>query len=270
MRVKPRKSTRFKHKKIDPELRREHLELDLPELYKQASQELALQQTKRDQIIAIYLAIFSFLIPAVLSNEELDWRSKGLLLLAASVVGILFAFVIVRYRVYKEVYWLCCQSITTLFSLKTEALTKQTIQSVFFETMYKKGKSFMVVKEEKKKKKKNKNKKKDERKPKKKAALPVFDKKLYVKKSLFSAESIYYFIHIFITCLIFGLSIGLILPFGLWLNIALAAVSGLALSCPLLWEYFSECIKVYQVLIDGKDESFNATYKKAWFLHFFV
>ena len=126
----------------------------------------------------------------------------------------------------------------------------------------------MVVKEEKKKKKKNKKKK--EHKPMKKASVPVFDKKLYVKKSLFSAESIYYFIHVFITCLIFGLSIGLILPFGLWLNIALAAVSGLVLACPLLCEYFSECIKVYQVLIDGKDESFNATYKKAWFLHFFV
>lgn len=238
----------FQHEEIAPELRRSHLELDLAELYKEASKELALQQTKRDQIISLYLAIFSFLIPFALSIDILEWRTKGIIFLATAIVGILFSLVIVRYRVYKEVYWLCCQSITTMFSLRPEALTKQTIQSVFYETLRKRGKSYM----------------------KEKGGILVFSKGLCVKKNLFSAESIYYFIHIFITCLIFGLSVGLILPFGVVLNIVLAAASGLLLACPLAWKYFHECIKVYQVLMDGMDDSFNETYKKAWFLHFFV
>ena len=38
----------------------------------------------------------------------------------------------------------------------------------------------------------------------------------------------------------------------------------------LLRKYFAECIKIYQVLIDHKDSSFNHTFKIAWFLHFYT
>lgn len=126
---------------IGEEQRKAHLEIDLDAHYERAYAELGLQQTKRDQIITLYLAMFSFLIPFALSLESLSWRVKGLIFLATAVVGVLFALVIIRYRIYKEVYWLCCQSLTVLQGIRTELLNKETIQQVYYSTLYKKEKA---------------------------------------------------------------------------------------------------------------------------------
>ena len=234
---------------IGEEQKKDHLEIDLNAHYERAYAELGLQQTKRDQIITLYLAMFSFLIPFALSMEGLGWKVKGLIFLATAIVGILFSFVIVRYRVYKEVYWLCCQSLTVLHGIRTELLNKETIQQVYYNTIYKKGKGFFVTGAEGK---------------------TAFSRKLYVKKNLFSSETIYFFIHAFITALIFGLSMGLIAETAMGARILLGAGSAAVLFLLLGAEYFSECIKVYAVLIDGEESSFNRTFSKAWFLHFYA
>lgn len=235
--------------KLDDTTKKTHLDIDLNSHYERAFSELGLQQAKRDQIITLYLAIFSFLIPFALSMENLSWQLKGLIFMAAAIVGILFSLVIIRYRIYKEVYWLACQTITALYGFKQEALTKELIQTIYYRTLVKKGKGFCKDPD---------------------SENLEFSKAKYVRKNLFSSESIYFFIHSFITALIFGLSMGLIIEVSLLLRIIIAAVCGIALFLLLSAKYFRECIKVYGVLIDRKDTSFNNAFSKAWFLHFYA
>lgn len=233
---------------LDDAAKKKHLDIDLNSHYERAFSELGLQQSKRDQIIALYLAIFSFLIPFALSMENLSWQLKGLIFMAAAIVGILFSLVIIRYRIYKEVYWLACQTITALYGINQDALSKEMIQTMYYKTLVKKGKGFC----------KNPY-----------CTKPEFSKAKYIRKNLFSSESIYFFIHSFITALIFGLSVGLIFQLCLLPRIILGAVCGVVLFLLLSAKYFSECIKVYGVLIDGKDASFNNAFSKAWFLYFY-
>ena len=136
-------------KELFPEVLEEekkpHLDVDLDTLYARTFSELGLQQSKRDQIITLYLAMFSFLIPFALSMESIGWQAKGLILLVAAIVGILFALIIVRYRIYKEVYWLSCQSLTVLHGIKPEKMNKEMIQKIYYRTLKKKGKAFLKI-----------------------------------------------------------------------------------------------------------------------------
>ena len=129
----------FQNKTYDSAKKNPYSSVNLENLYAQASAELGLQQSKRDQIITLYLAMFSFLLPFALSMELIGWQVKGFILLASAVIGILFSLIIVRYRIYKEVYWFCCQSITVMMGLKPDALDKATVQAVFYQVMLKKG-----------------------------------------------------------------------------------------------------------------------------------
>lgn len=120
---------------------------DFVKLFEQCNKELSLQQKKRDQIITLYLAIFSFLIPFALSTEQLPILAKGLTFIAVGIIGVMFSFIVVRYRVYKEVYWLCCSSITCLMNFRQEEINKDIVQSVFYYSLDKKGSAYVVKKE---------------------------------------------------------------------------------------------------------------------------
>ncbi len=250
---------KFEVVKIPDEAKKTEIDIDLNKLYERADAELGLQQSKRDQIITIYLAIFSFLIPFALSMEILSWQVKGLIFLATAIVGILFANIIVRYRIYKEAYWLCCQTITVLFGIKQEYLRKSIVQQCYRETIYKKGKKYLIDKKTKEVDKNGNH-----------ITVKDFSKAKYVKDNIFSSETLYFFIHSFITALIFGLSIALILKFSLIINIIVGIACAIALFLILSAKYFSECIKIYGVLIDGTHKSFNYAFSKAWFLHFYM
>lgn len=236
----------FHYTPLTSEQKKPYLDLNLAELYEKALEELSLQQTKRDQIITLYLAMFSFLIPFALSQESLTWLVKGSIFLITGVVGILFALIIVRYRIYKEAYWLCCQCITVLTGIKKEAMNKAIVQNAYYETMEKKGRSFY------------------------KDGTSEFSKAKYVRKNLFSSETLHFIIHTTITVIILGLGTYLVLDVQKWIRFAAAIAVAVAVFLLLLRKYFVECIKIYQVLIDKKDASFNHTFKIAWFLHFYA
>ncbi len=99
---------------------------------------------------------------------------------------------------------------------------------------------------------------------------PKFKWLYYIWKNLFSSETIYFFIHTIITSGVLCLSTIMILnKYGIEKFIIAFVIAGTAfifLSC----KYFYECIKIYRVLVDGTDESFNHTFSMAWFLHFYV
>lgn len=236
----------FKNKEYDQSLKSDSSGVNLENLYSLANAELALQQSKRDQIITIYLAMFYFLLPFALSMDGIGLRVKGFIFLAAAVIGWLFALIILRYRIYKEVYWFCCQSITVMMGLKPGALKKETVQAVFYQVMEKKGKKYVRGTEKK-----------------------TWDNVKFIKGNAFSAETLYYVIHVVLTASMLGLGIGLISGFVWQKALILGASLSVFLFLFLMGMYFKKLSNVFAVLVDGTDVSFNDTYKMAWFLHLF-
>lgn len=232
---------------IDEAKLKDKKDYNLEELYNHAHSELSLQQSKRDQIITIYLALCSFLVPFTLGEELITWPIKGLIFMVIGIVGVLFSFVSVRYREYKEVYWLCCQSITLLKNFKEEEINKDTIQKVFYRCLYKKG--HKLVKDGK------------------------FDYFGYVKKNLFSSETIHFIIISLIASFVVGVGVTISLPLQTWIKIIIGSISVLTVLLFLLYVYFSTCIKCYKLLAtedsEEKDRLFSKVFGKAWFLHMY-
>ena len=79
---------KFNAAKIPQSAKKSQNDIDLNQLYERSINELGLQQSKRDQLLTIYLAMFSFLIPFALSIEVISWQVKGFIFLATAVVGI--------------------------------------------------------------------------------------------------------------------------------------------------------------------------------------
>lgn len=223
-------------------------QVDLKSLYQRAYEELCLQQSKRDQIITLYMGMITFLVPFSISLTAIEWQHKGILFLVIAAIGALLAQIIIRYRIYKEAYWLCCQTITVLASIKQEEFKKSVIQAAYYTTMKKKVSSCMVGEGDN-------------------ARLRPMK---FVKKNIFSAESIHYFVLVLIDVMILGVGLFFVIPGEFLVRIAIGIASAVGLFLILTVEYFYQCVKVYRVLIDGKDDSFNATFSKAWFLHFYA
>lgn len=216
-------------------------------LYEHAHSELSLQQTKRDQIIALYLSICTFFLPFTLSQDSLSMQAKGLLFLAIGFIGFLMASIIVRYRVYKEIYWACCQCISQLKTFDVDDIDKEVVQALFYQVLKKKSSSFLKLKENGK-----------------------VDYILFIKKTIFSAETIYYIIHSFLTCVLCGLGLAILINVDpVIITVAIGIIGGLVVFLFLMNSYFKNLKDVYKVIIDGQDTSFNKTFSKAWFLHFY-
>ncbi|MDE7082972.1 MAG: hypothetical protein K2O89_04640 [Clostridia bacterium] len=241
---KSTKEKRFKYNEITDNYINRESKFDLSKLYEQTHSELTLQQSKRDQIITLYLSIFSLLIPIAFSIEGFSNLDKGLIFLAVAVVGVIFSVITVRYRIYKEVYWLCCETITCMMNIKNEKLNKDTVQSLFYRSLSKKGNNFCIN--------------------------GKWSSYLYFKKNLFSSETLHYLIITLLTSALFGLGIFLTLPLKLGVALAISVASGAVLMTMLMLSYFYNCIAVYAVLKDGLDKSFNRTFGKAWFLHIYI
>lgn len=229
---------------------------DLKDIYEHAHSELSLQQSKRDQIITIYLALCSFLLPFALGEALIPFRLKGLIFLVVGIIGVFFAISVIRYREYKEVYWLCCQSITVLQSFEPEKIDKQTVQSVFHHCLHKKGKGYLREVNGGKKIKRG----------------------LFVKKNLMSSETLQFAIVNLMASFISGLGAALLCDAGALGNAIVGAVVGLLAFLLLAMLYFKTCIGVYAALEQGdgsdedlkqRDKAFNKAFNKAWFLHFY-
>lgn len=221
---------------------------DFSNLYEHAHSELSLQQTKRDQIIALYLSICTFLLPFTLSQDSINTPAKGLIFMVIGLIGFLMASIIVRYRVYKEIYWACCQCISQLKTFDVNDIDKETVQALFYQVLKKKSSSFIKFRKNGK-----------------------VNYLLFVKKNLFSAETLYYVIHSIMTCILVGLGLVLVRLFNSTLYNAIAGIIfGLFVFFVLMHAYFKNLKDVYRVIIDDEDSLFNKTFSKAWFLHFYM
>lgn len=232
----------FENKYFDESKLSDKPKYDLDSIYGKCIDEMTLQQAKRDQIITIFMAMFSFIVPFALSAQQLDTFTKGLVFLAIAIIGFGFSMVIVRYRIYKEAYWICCQAITNLMNFKDDVLDKETIQAVYYRCLKKKGDAYVDYKKKK------------------------FKHWKFFKKNVFSGETIHCLIHSFIVSVLFGL--GVLLVTGS--NIVLGIIAGVAVFIWQTYVYFNNLTDIYSVLVDGTSASFNKAFSKAWFLHLYV
>lgn len=235
---------KFQHVEVTEQYIANETKLDFSDLYDQAHSELTLQQTKRDHIITLYLSIFSLLIPLAFSVEGLSLLNKGLIFIAVGLIGIILSIIVIRYRIYKEVYWLCCQTITCMMNIKNEKLNKDTVQALFYNCLSKKGRNFYIK--------------------------GKWSSYRYFKKNMFSSETLHYIIIVLLTSALIGLGVFLMLPFQMWISIGISVAVGAVIMLILTASYFRNCIAVYAVLKDGRDSSFNRTFSKAWFLHIYI
>lgn len=238
----------FKYTYFDENKISDNPKYDLVTIYEKCIEEMTLQQSKRDQIITVYVAMCSFVVSYILSSELLSFFTKGLVFFAIAVIGLGFSFIITRYRIYKEAYWICCQTITNLMSVKEEAINKETIQGLYYRCLKKKGEDYVN-----------------------KDTNPMtFRYWTFFRQNIFSGETIYCLIHSFIVSILIGLSVFLI-TYNRDINSLLPSTIVVVLS--FVWQiyvYFKNLVEVYSVLIDGKDKSFNKAFSKAWFLHLYI
>src|SRR5690606_10308377 len=100
-----------------------------------------------------------------------------------------------------------------------------------------------------------------------KGTLKVRPWKTY-RKILNSAETILYEVLVLISSVVLSIGLLTVLGFGL---AGLVAAAAATLINYTYWNvyYYKRLTAVYDVVIDGTDEAFNAAYSKAWFLHSF-
>ena len=226
--------------------------IDLADLYKHACDELTLQQTKRDQVIYGFVFLFSFITPILFSLDKMTIPQTGFMLLAICVIGLILSVIIIRYRIYKEAYWITCLTITQLRNLKDEAITKQNIQTMYYLCMKKKWGKYVYTNKYNK---------------------TAFRYRDIFWSNLFSAESLHYVLIAFLTSIAAGFGLYLIACNYIGLSHLIfsticVAIGILVFALQLLYYYYN-LILIYRVLIDNNHSSFNFTFSKAWFLHFY-
>lgn len=232
---------------------------DLKTLYVQACRELTLQQDKRDKTISIYVAVIAFLVPFLFSKETMTLDGfrmtfAGWVLVIAGLIGVFFSLSVVRYRIYKEVYWITCSVIAQMQNLLEQSFQKKNIQGLFLHCMEKKWKKFVPEYDE--------NFQYDEKSPK----LSVEYCNL-IRESYNSAEFYMFASIALIASVLIGFGLGLVFnASGLtWPFI----VVGVAVLGGLCWAYFHGLAHVFRYLSDHQRDSFNFSFGKAWFLHIY-
>ncbi len=224
-------------------------------VYKHAHDEMTLQQNKRDQIITVYLALITFIVPFTFSLNNVTNTIHGLLFAALAVVGVLFGTIVARYRVYKECYWLACQTINKLTNYAPDAINKELIQGIFYACLHKKYQGLVAPKKCK------------------------IRKAKFIRTNIFSAETLYFAILTFVVGILAGLS-SIFLWGYVWWKILAAVGIGLIVSLLLFSIYFKSLCRVFETLkypddmttdqALEADELFSDTFKKAWMLNFYV
>lgn len=229
--------------------------MDLDSCYGQTAEEMSLQQSKRDQIIAFYLTILGLVIPNVVSLEVRD-GAKALAFFAMYIIGAIFCHVILRYRIYKEVYWIACRVILQMHNIKPEHRTKKDIYILFYNALLQNKGSIVQY-----------------RKKKADNGIPVRSFWRSLKRQLNSAETLLYE-----TLALFSSFVGTIGGYYVW---CLSPIGGifvwLFVFCQFLQinrKYVIRLMSLYECVDeteeDKKLEKMEETFAKAWMLHCYV
>ncbi len=218
----------------------------LQNTYNNCVTELTAQQTKRDQTIAFYIAVISFAIPSII-DLKMGFSAKAAALLVLFLLGCMLTRVIARYRVYKEVYWITCRTISQLYLFDQNRIDKDVLQGVFYRTLRKNAGTVLVMDGQ---------------------GSEKINKWKTFRKIFQGAEATLYLVMAGMSAGVLWISILLFFNFS-WAGYAAATV--LALADLFYWSrhYYKQLTSVYYVVKGKDDPSFNAVYSKAWFLHYY-
>ena len=220
---------KYKNYVVYESLYNEKKDLPLDKTYEICVNELGLQQTKRDQIIAFYIAIISFVIPQILDMKVTEY-AKAAGFFALYVLGFLLTKAVIRYRIYKEVYWITCRTISQLHDFKHEGISKDLVQHIFYKTLEKNMPNVAIMSKRKKEK--------------------IDMMRTYIKNRN-SAETVLFEVIVILASLVLWIGLYIALPFVPY-NIAAATL--LALINLIYWcsLYCKRLISVYSVIIDAR------------------
>jgi hypothetical protein len=153
-----------------------------------------------------------------------------------------------RYRIYKEVYWITCRTITQLFQYKENEIKKELIQSLYYKNLLRNSNTVLVLQDTVEGNKVNRSK--------------------TFRKIQNSAETILYNVMVLMFSLVLWIAVYMLIPFEGY-GFAIATV--LVLANLIFWSryYYKHLTKIYDVVITKHDASFNAVFSKAWFLHMY-
>lgn len=236
----------YKNYEIDNKHYNESKDFKLEKTYELCVNELGLQQSKRDQIIAFYIAIVSFVLPAII-EMKLNMYAKASGFFALFILGFMLMKVVVRYRIYKEVYWITCRTISQLYNFRQDKITKTLVQHIFYTTMDKNRHTIIQFKKGTKNK------------------ISHFAS---FKRILNSAETTIYEVLVLMSTLVLWISIYIFFQYSITALIVASLIAVINYIYSNIF-YYKNLTKIYAVMLDGEDKSFNATYEKAWFLHSF-
>ena len=218
--------------------------IDLQTVYSSIETELATQQSKRDQIIAFYLTILglsaSFVFSAEISNEI-----RLVVFALLSLVGKIWSIVALRYRIYKEAYWIACRTVSMLFTVDRDKIRKPLVQHYYYMSMKKNFSKYICNSK--------------------------INKHKVMKSNLRSAEFLMYMTLIFLASMSLGVcAVLIVLTFSLplWCFVICGLIAILSLVYGVS-DYVNELSLFYRVCENDHDSSFNSAYQKAWQLHMF-
>lgn len=234
----------FEHENFSKEM--------IKEAYKTTYSELDSQQSKRDTLFGIFISLITFSIPLTLGANA-GWLVSSILFMAVGLIGILFSFIIIRYREYKESYWLACRTLSILETSKHSLSSDEEIKKIYFYCMKKNGCKLFKEKDGKKR----------------------VNWAVATKKTLHSAETIYYLIVAGISSTLIGIASGflfnLLFNLSIALSISLGALIGVFLFLLMLIIFIRKITLLYEALITEEDDKkFNRLFSKAWTLHLYV
>ena len=236
-------------------------EVDLQELFSACHQELTEQQRKRDQLIAFYLTLAGILISVAFADFATT-AYKIWIFAFLALLGFGWTVVTLRYRVYKEVYWITCRTISALYTVERDKISKELIQAIFYRTMEKRVRGRL------KRDKRTNELVSDAKGRKKWSAWRLF------KAHFMSAEKIMYTTMALIACVLCGLFFGYCLPYYAGLAVSSSAIIGAVIGVVLYfffsWLYYYKMCHLYDVVISPSERALNKPYEMAWFLHIYV
>ena len=215
---------------------------DVKEIYKVTYQELTSQQTKRDTVFGVFITLFTFAVPLSFTND-LSAFERSFLFLALGIIGVFFSLIIVRYREYKESYWLACRTLSIVDSTE-KVYSKKLIQTVFLYCIKKAGSKYINSYEQSE----------IDKNPKLKDKNGHINKWEFFKSTIRSAETIYMFIISLISSALIGLWLGFflngLLKFSKFNAIAIvfAILCFIIILCGLMWFYTSRIYLIYVCL----------------------
>lgn len=222
--------------------------IDLMEIYKLTINELGIQQSKRDQTIAFYLTLSGIITGFLFGSSNISKDVSGLFLLLLGIIGIMLSIVIIRYRRYKEIYWITSRAISTLFSEKDlNNINEERLKNTFYIVLCKMYESIKCQKKQK---------------------LTLINT---MKKSFFSAETLLFMTMLMVSTVVLMASAILLIPETAGALIAI----GIFIFIPyfLYRFYCKQLINIYKVVELANEveklKAFKSVYRSAWFLHLF-